>query len=272
MSVPGDRTVRIAQDPHALMDSALPIPDPSLPRYERLRALFEEAGCGEVELRELKSSQRPLLLCALPGLSPTTILVSTSYDAPRSADADGWPAAAMLPNLYRALAAEPRRHTYLFLAFGHESRDSASPAATRLALKALGDEAREPVTALVDLRSRGLRQLRMLRQADPELQLDLRSVSRSLEVPMRRVEFTTTELRQAGFALDPRFSVAKTVQVPVVPSNFDIPTMLIVLADSQIGEYLESFRLISAYLAYLDQTLAERAERRAAADDSAPGS
>ena len=82
-------------------------------------------------------------------------------------------------------------------------------------------------------------------QADPDLLLDLRSVSKALDLPTRHVQlkkYPAVDLASIG--------------TDTVPSAF------LFVADPDIGglagEYLDSFRFLAVYLGYVDQTMEAR--------------
>ncbi len=88
-------------------------------RYARLRRYFTEFGCTGDRLTDMtfeKQSRHPALLCTLPGASGRTIIVTARYARAEilSGASDGWPEAVVLPMLYHALQAQPRRFTFVF--------------------------------------------------------------------------------------------------------------------------------------------------------------
>jgi hypothetical protein len=99
-------------------------------RYARLRHDFAAFGCTGDNLAELelpRDQRHPILLCTLPGTTASRIVVTarlTRYELFDGAT-DGWPDAAMLPMLYHALKAQPRRATFVFaeLAGAHADMD-----------------------------------------------------------------------------------------------------------------------------------------------------
>src|SRR5262249_5151783 len=90
-------------------------------RKDTLESLFRNAGCDGDRLSEtpVPGSKQPNVVCALPGNSAATIVVSGHYDyADRGIGAvDDWSGAALLPSLYQSLRDKPRRHRFVFVAF-----------------------------------------------------------------------------------------------------------------------------------------------------------
>lgn len=238
----GDFEVMIGSPPELLLDQAHPVPRGNARRERRMLELFDQVGCQQLEQRRRHRSL-PHVICTLPGESPSTILVTAHFDEPPSRQhIDNWAGAAMLPSLYRSLAVAPRLHTYAFVAFVEQGAGYVGSPTTPLhVLERLPPDEREPIVALVSLLGLGLDVSSVWDPvADPDLRVDLHSVSLSLELPVRRLAFVGQGSR--------------------VPS--DVPSILIGVADRQIGEYLDSFRLLAVYLSYLDQTLELRRRLR----------
>jgi hypothetical protein len=255
----GDYQIRIGSPPALLLDQVAPIPHGNAARHGRLVELFAEAGCKRLEKRWRRDSGLPHVVCVLPGRSDETILVSANFDQPpRSGFGDNWSGAAMLPSLYRSIGVDERQHTYEFVGFADESHSRpGSPAASARMVGRLPDEERAAIAALVGIQGLHIDVPAVWKtQADPNLDLDLLSVSRSLHLPVRRINFV---VRRGGAT---RPHEGERTREPLRAPAVDVPSILIGVADAQIGEYLDSFRLVAAYLSYLDQTLEIRKRMR----------
>lgn len=267
--VPGDRRILIGTPPNLLLNQVAAVPEGNTARQQRLIALFREAGCDAVEQRERESSEMPHVLCTLRGESSSQIVVSANFDEPlRSSQHDNWSGAAMLPSLYRSVRVAPRRHTYVFVGFADEGYGRpGSPAASARMVSRLPEQERLGIAALV-----GIQGLRIdipavwESQADPNLRLDLVSVSRSLDLPVRRVDF-----HYAHQSRGTRNDTSMLMRDPIHMPSLDVPNILIGVADLNVGEYLDSYRLVAAYLSYLDQTLQVRREMRRTPSAGTPG-
>ncbi len=250
----GDYKIQIGSPPALLLAQLEPVPRGNAARQSRLLEIFAEAGCEQLEERAGGESELPHVVCILPGSGEGRILVSANFDAPiRRSSHDNWTGAAMLPSLYRSLRVAERRHTYEFVGFADERPGQGSPADSFRVLERLPDEERGRIDALVGLQ--GLRidlpavwEVR----ADPNLRLDLYSVSRSLDLPMRHVDFVV----RPGSGR--RLQDSTRLRGP----DTQVPSILIAVADHHVGEYLDSFRLVAAYLSYLDQTIDLRRRMR----------
>ncbi len=268
LPVLGQHRVKIGTPPLLLLEQLAPVPEGNAARQERLRELFAEAGCDRLEGRWPTDSELPQVHCTLAGESATQILVSASFDEPeRSAQHDNWAGAAMLPSLYRSVRVVPRHHSYVFVGFaGEDSRHPGHPAASARMVERLPDEDRRAIAALVSLHGLAIDVAGVWEtEADPDLHQDLFSVSRSLDLPMRRVDFHFVRKTSAPTGLS---TTVGTLEAPRLVRDrvrlppLDVPSIVIGLADAQVGEYLDSFRLVAAYLSYLDQTLEIRRQLR----------
>ncbi len=87
-----------------------------------LRQRFEEAGCATIEEQGGRGSAEPNLICRLPGTGEETIAIASSPAF------DGWTAAALLPEVARALAAAPREHGYAIAVLSRSNSETPSGA------------------------------------------------------------------------------------------------------------------------------------------------
>ena len=259
--VPGDLQIRVTTDLHTLLSHVHPVPEEDEVRSERLRAMFESVGCPKVEQVSARGSDLHTVSCSLPGASNLTVVVGATFDEPlRGTAGDDWPSAAMLPSLYRALRADEREHTFEFVAFvgGKRKRPGhGTSGGARFFLEQLTDATRRRTIALVSLNGFGSGFGHgpigvWESQADPNLRLDLRSVTKALDLPTRKV---TLKKYPAGN--------------PFLIGQPSVPSIYLFVADPVrgdfVGEYLDSYRILSFYLGYVDQTLALRREGRASA-------
>ena len=84
-----------------------------------LKRRFTEAGCAQVEEQAGDGLAEPNLVCRIPGRGPDTIAIGSSPAF------DGWPAAALLPEIARAVAAAPREHAYAIAVLSRAASGSA---------------------------------------------------------------------------------------------------------------------------------------------------
>jgi hypothetical protein len=161
----------------------------------------------------------------------------------------------LLPALVRSVRLDRHTHSFAFVAYAdqrHRRAGYGTPGGARYFMERLRSDLRLKTIAIITLHGfgRGFGHAPIgvwSAEADPELRLDLRSVSKSLDLPTRNVrlkKFHASDLTQIG--------------QPTVPSIF------LFVADPEIGglagEYLDSFRFLAVYLGYVDQTIEARAK------------
>lgn len=112
--------------PAAALLEHSPRNDPS--RYAVLRQAFVDFHCTDTLMQEQAAGPRgdKNLICTLPGQTPGSILVAARYDGKADAGFQPtWVDAFLLPVLYHALQAQPRRHTFIFAALHGEDGEAA---------------------------------------------------------------------------------------------------------------------------------------------------
>lgn len=223
-------------------------------RRARLQKLFEEAGCGKLADEPVAGSELGNLVCRLPGETEAVIAVGAHFDRTGAGEGvvDNWTGAALLPSLYEAAAAAPRRHTFLFLAFtdeekglvGSEFYASRLPRATLARLR-----------AVVNLDSLGLGPTRFWKsRADPRLaELLLQAAAGAgIAISESNVESLGTSDSEP-FA---RRRVPAITLHSVTRDNFAVlHSARDVLATVSLADYHDSYRLLVAYLELLDVSL-----------------
>lgn len=261
-----------------LFEEALdPVPQTDAERASRLIELFRSAGCPEDQISRSRvmSSRKMNLFCALPGQSDQTIVVGAHYDHTGYGIglSDNWSGLAMLPLLYRALSSAPRVHGFVFTGFGAATQGQLG---SESYLRRMRPVRREKIAAMVNLKGLGLGSTAVWSsQADPELRLDLISVSHALGVELRHVDLSRKPKREFrdDLSLWPINADANSFR------RYRIPSIVIHSYSRETegllshtyrerdtsrfdrAAYTESLRLVAVYLAYLDQSLAIRRER-----------
>ena len=96
------------------------VPQRNADRLAQLKQTFSDLECKGGNLYEHPAGDAPNLICRLPGTAPPAaheiILITANYEheGKGMSAVDNWSGAIMLPFLYHALAAVPRRHTFIF--------------------------------------------------------------------------------------------------------------------------------------------------------------
>lgn len=265
--VPDPLRVRAgAIDPAQLEATVTQVPEKNLDRIERVRQLFQQAGCGSeyLEVTHHGGTPYPNVICTLPGRSSYTIVVGANVDKPPDGKGvvDNWTGAALLPHLYRSLAASPREHSFLFIGFGHVLKDEQG---SRGFLRRLDAERRDRIRAMVNLKGLGLGATSVWStQADRNLRQDLHAVAKAMGLQLDQVRFfknVNADSEAFLFWGIPSITVtsygksnARVLENPIRDrdiSQLDLPA------------YYDSARMLALYLAYLDDTLRLREERSA---------
>jgi hypothetical protein len=255
-----------AIDAGQLEASVMNVPVKNQDRIERVEQLFKQAGCGTEYLQVAYNGGTPYpnVICTLPGRSHYTIVVGANVDKPDDGNGviDNWTGAAMLAHLYRSLAVSPREHSFLFIGFGHVLLNEAG---SRGYLRRLDADRRDHIRAMVSLKGLGLGATSVWStQADPNLRMDLVSVAKAVGLPLQSVRFfknVNTDSEAFLFWGIPAITITSfgmdNARILAEPYR-DHDTSKIDLAS-----YFDTARLVSLYLAYLDETLRIREERAA---------
>ncbi len=272
-------SVQVARlEAEALLAAALdPVPQSEAERASRLVELFELAGCPKAQLflARIRGSRNQHIVCALPGASEHSILVGAQTGGTRfgSPASDDWSGLSMLPLLYRALAGTPREHGFLFAGLGDDAGD---PLGSESELESMRPIDRAQLAAIVNLRGLGLGSSAVWSSvADPDLRLDLVSVSRSLGLELRHVDLSRApeqnrRVRRSPWSAQGEARAFRRYQIPSITiHSYDRETARLLTRAPREEKanlfrreaYAETLRLVSVYLGYLDQTLALRRGR-----------
>jgi aminopeptidase-like protein len=93
------------------------VPQEDSIRLAQLKQTFKDVQCSGNDLQEQPFPAGKNLLCTLHGSTSDTILLVAHYEhqGPGKSAVENWSGATMLPFLYHALVASPRKHTFVFL-------------------------------------------------------------------------------------------------------------------------------------------------------------
>ncbi|MFT4111672.1 M28 family peptidase [Silvibacterium sp.] len=241
----------------------VPQDDPT--RLEQLRHTFHELECQPPALRTEALPHGANLLCALPGQSPQTIVIAAHYQRKGEGKSaiDDWSGSMLLPFLYHALTAQPRRYTYLFIAFDGESGAQAW-------MHNLTREERRNLDFMVALHALGTGPLAFyLNPMDmpaPQGQSELASAlmyaahDSGVPTPQQRVPRhspRTDDTRQFRYNDIPAILLYSEgdAHAPVPGSSQDTPEAI------ATGFYYDSYRLLCTFVTELDQLPLSRRSR-----------
>jgi hypothetical protein len=221
-----------------------------------LEGMFEQSGCQGASLSEqpVTYQKLPNVICSEPGISLSRVIVGAHYDkvARGGGVVDNWSGASLLPSLFESLHGKPHQHTFLFVAF--TAAEQGLVGSTFYA-KEMTQEQVEETHAMVNIDTLALGPTKIwLNHSAPTLASAFFAVAQSMKLPV---------------AVMNADSVGDDDSEPFIRRK--IPTLMVhsvtrptwhVLhsnADNygavKFDDYYDSYRLLEAYLAYLDQTL-----------------
>lgn len=234
-------------------------PRKDIDREQRLQDYFSQAGCRgpALTLDQPGHSKLGNVVCTLRGTSEQEIVVGAHFDhVERGAGAvDNWSGASLLPSLYQAVAAEPRRHTFVFVGFYGEERGLLGSAHY---VHEVGKEKLTHIDAMVNMDTLGLGPTNTwTSHADPNLSKLAFALANAMKLPLstmnvERVGTTDSESFREKKVPSITFSSVTQATLPILHTINDQ------LSQIKEDEYYDSYRLLSAYLAYLDEAVPER--------------
>ncbi|MGI8743328.1 MAG: M28 family metallopeptidase [Bryobacteraceae bacterium] len=225
-------------------------------REQTLQGLFKAAGCtgDHVAEQPVKHVKLPNVVCTLPAETGRTIIVGAHFDHVSTGlgVVDNWSGASLLPSLYQSLSTLPRRHTFLFIGFTEEEKGMIGSKA--YAHEMSKDEVVQ-TSAMINLDSLGTSSTKLeLNRGSKVLANALAAVAQTFKLPLAVVDVHQVGRSDSDSFQDrkiPSLNLHSLTQQtwPILHSNKDQ------MAAIQIDDYYDSYRLIAAYLAYLDEVL-----------------
>jgi hypothetical protein len=259
LSVSGALGMAQASDPNLTPQSVV---ETRLRRFDRsdtkreaiLRSMFTESGCDQIIEQHVESVKQPNLICVMPGSEDGTIIVGAHFDHAEigSGVIDNWSGASLLPSLFETLKHRSRKHTYIFIGFCAEERGEIG---SKFYVKNLTAKQIKDVQAMVNLDTLGLGPTEVwASHADPVLLQDLGVVARNIGLPVTGVNVEAVGTTDSEAFRDQRIP-AITIHT-LTQKNFPLlHSVNDQLKEINLSEYYKSYRLIAAYLEYLDETL-----------------
>ncbi len=218
-------------------------------RQATIVELFNEVGCHAKEQSINKSTGN--VVCTLPGETDSTIIVGGHFDFVEEGKGivDDWSGTSLLPSLYQSLKSKPRRHTYIFVAFGAEERGLVGSSRY---VKNLTTDQKPLIRAFVNLECLGLTPVKIwLRRSTPFLVTGLDDVARALHISLDAVN-----VDKVGDDDTHPFLLA---HIPVISIHSVTPETFRILHSGRdrldaihFDDYYTAYKLIAYYLAYLD--------------------
>jgi hypothetical protein len=228
-------------------------------REAALRKLFEEAGCPEVAAQAPKGLSRPNLLCTLAGEEQATIVVGAHYDKVPQGEGiiDNWGGAALLPSLFESLHRTQRRLTFVFAGFSGEEDGLLG---SKAFVKRMNAEDKANVNAMIDIDCLGLGPTKIdVQHADQRLVEAVARVAHATNLPigvmnMGRVGMSDAASFRALRVPTLEFHSLTQETLRLINGPRDKASVL------RLSDYGDSYRLIGAFLAFIDVTWGEKSE------------
>lgn len=218
-------------------------------RQEAVKNLFTAAGCEATEQKVNRSSGN--VICTLPGELEGTIVVGGHFDfiTRGKGIVDDWSGTSLLPSLFEALKKQPRRHTFVFVAFAEE--ETGLYGSSHYVGK-LSREQKKQVRAFVNLECLGLSTVKVWSsRATPILLTRLNEAARAIGIALQGVNPDNVGDDDSHPFLSAKIPVISLHSItqdtlPILHSRED--SMEAIHPDL----YYEAYKLAAVYLAYLD--------------------
>ena len=227
-------------------------------RETTLKQMFTDAGCDGQHISEqsVKGSKLPNVICVLPGSSDKVIIVGAHFDRVSEGDGvvDNWSGASLLPSLYEAVKIKPRKHTYIFIGFTDEEK---SLVGSHYYVRQMTKEQVAAADAMVNMDTLGLAPSEVWATHSDEWLIDsLASIANQLNVPI-----TGVNVDQLGSSDAESFTERKIPRITIHSRTQETWNARILhtskdkLSAVRLDDYDETYRLLAAYIAYLDQVV-----------------
>ena len=227
-------------------------------REAKLKQMFADAGCDDQHISEQRvdGSQMPNVICVLPGSSDRAIIVGAHFDHVSLGDGvvDNWSGASLLPSLYEAVKAEPRRESYIFIGFTDEERGEVG---SRFYVRHMTRQQVAATDAMVNLDTLGLNSTEVwASHSDKRLTSALLFIGKQMNLPVAGVN-----VEQVGTTDSEQFAKQNIASITIhslTQETWDaniLHTSKDQLSAIWLDDYYQTYRLLAAYIAYLDQAL-----------------
>jgi Zn-dependent M28 family amino/carboxypeptidase len=196
----------------------------------------------------------PNVVCKLRGSSDRVIIVGAHFDHVADGDGvvDNWSGASLLPSLYEAIKDVPREHTFLFIGFTDEEKGEIG---SRFYAQQMTKEQVSTTDAMVNLDTLGLAPTEVWKShSDKLLVRALAYMAGLMKAPI-----SGADVDQIGSSDSVQFSARKIPSITIhslTQKTWDariLHTSKDKLSEIRMDDYYQTYRLLAAYLAYLDQ-------------------
>jgi hypothetical protein len=225
-------------------------------REQELHALFEEVGCKAENLTEqaVKHSRDPNVICILPGQTESRIIVGAHFDFVNAGKGvvANWSGCSLLPSLYQSLKTPSRRHTFVFVGFTDEEKGLVG---SKFYVHELTKDDLGMISAMINMDSLGTNPTKLeLDRGEKQLANALAAVAGSMHLPLDVVNVHQVGRSDSDSFQDrhvPTLMIHSITQqtFPILHTARDQMTAI------HLNDYYDTYRLLAAYLAYLDTKL-----------------
>lgn len=225
-------------------------------REATLKQMFSDAGCDDQHLSEqaVKGVKLSNVICILPGGSDQTIIVGAHFDHVSAGDGvvDNWSGASLLPSLYQAVKIEPRRHTYIFIGFAEEEKGEIG---SHFYAGQMTKEQVAAADAMVNMDTLGLSPTKVWSShSDKYLTAALLALGKQFNLSVMGVNVEnigSTDSEQFAARKIPSITIHSLTQqtwnARILHTSKDNVSAM------RLDDYYESYRLIAAYITFLDE-------------------
>ncbi len=230
-------------------------PAKDIDRELQLQSYFDGVGCAPpaLSLDEPKHSKYGNVVCILRGSSPREIVIGAHFDhiTAGSGAVDNWSGASLLPSLYQALSTETMKHTFVFISFYGEEQGMVG---SEHYVHALPREQLAQIDAMINLDTLGLGPSEIwVSHADPKLAKIAFAVANAVKLPLsgvnvERIGSTDSESFRAKKVPSITFHSLTQSTISILHSQKDQ------LSAINEDDYYDTYKLLSAYLVYLDSS------------------
>jgi hypothetical protein len=232
-------------------------------REATLKKMFSEAGCDDQHLSEqtVKGSKLPNVVCILTGTSDKVIIIGAHFDRAPEGDGvvDNWSSASLLPSLYEALKDVSRSHTYVFIGFTDEEKGLLG---SKYYARQMTKVQVAATDAMVNMDTLGLGPTKVwLSHSDKRLTYGLITIANQLHLPVAGINVerigASTDSEVFAERKIPRITVHSLTQEAFDSRIIHSPKDK--LSAMHLDDYYQTYRLVAAYAATLDNFLGARA-------------
>ena len=224
-------------------------------RAAALHKMFEEAGCTGAMLADqaVEGARQPNVICTTSGSASSTIVVGAHIDFSEGGTGvvENWTGASLLPSLFEALRQTPRKHKFVFIGFADREKGRRG---STFYVKNLGQE-KGQIKAMIDVEALGLSTTKVqMEDCDKGLSQKINSMAKSLGFTVGGANDTVVAQSDAKSFFNAKIPVIAVHSI--VGEGRKIPgSYADKLATVRMDDYYESYKLLAAYLAYLDGSL-----------------